>query len=126
MKEACDCSTLPDFFFLDQGPPRFLKGLEILETNEGKWLSLRRCNNCGTLWVVDDWDWGKENERVLFRAERRTGWEEAATVEKRKELLFRSRGGLTDEVCAKAGCDKMSFSGLALCLDHYFDLGWRR
>ncbi|QQS40692.1 MAG: hypothetical protein IPM63_15170 [Acidobacteriota bacterium] len=124
-KKACDCANLPDFFLIDYELGSFPQDLELLESNAEGWLELKSCKLCAVLWVVDAWDWGS-NGRAAFRVNRKTGWEDTDTIKKRKELLLKSRGGLTDETCCKAGCERKALVGVALCLDHYYDLGWRR
>ena len=126
MKESCACGHLPDFLYYDEAPKNFFRGLVTVEIDRDSWLELRKCHNCATLWVVDGWSWGAEEGRMAFRAKNETEWQEIATVEKRKELLLESRVGVTGEICIKAGCEERALAGVALCLDHYYELGWRR
>ena len=118
----CRCAKLPDAFYLDEGPHGFEKKLTREDT--GNWIWLGSCPKCGTLWAIDEWD--KYVPQAATRVEDRNNWDGADTTEKRKQLLLKSRGGLTDEECIWAGCHQKAVKEVVYCLDHLWETGARR
>ena len=85
----CQCTKLPDAFYLDEGPHKFADSL----TREDlcAWLWLGVCPKCGAMWSVDEWD--KYQEKVVIRVYSREEWNGTDTTDLRKQLLLNSRGG---------------------------------
>jgi len=118
----CRCAGLPDAFYLDEGPHGFGEGL--VHEDAGNWIWLGSCPECGTLWAVDEWD--KYSWPVVTRVEERGDFGRVDTTPKRKQLLLKSRGGLTDQRCTWAGCHQRAVRGVVYCLDHLWETGARR
>jgi hypothetical protein len=118
----CKCSSLPEVFYLDEGPKGFEKDLKELDAEN--WMKLLECPECGALWVVDEWD--KYSWQVASRIESRDGWPTPIPDEKRKQLLLTSRGGTTDQKCMWKDCDKNQVKGVAYCIDHLYETGARK
>jgi len=119
---SCRCSSLPPAFYAEEAPRGFLKSLDEREVSQ-KWKRLCVCRECGALWAVDEWD--KYQEQVVSRVTEHAKWDDDSE-EMRKGLLLRSRGGLTDEKCLWAGCEKKRVRGVAMCIDHLYATGARK
>jgi hypothetical protein len=104
----CRCSSLPDVFCLDEGPKRFEKSL--LQEDLQNWMRLYSCPKCGTLWAIDEWD--KYEYPVVSRVKDRSEGSSDQRIEERKQLLLRSRGKTTDEMCIWSGCPEKRVKGL--------------
>ena len=117
----CRCAQSPDAIYWTGRPPDFEK--TFAEEPAGNWVKLFRCTECGQYWSVDEWD--KYQEQVAGKVADSSDWE-APGDEARKQLLVRSRGGLSALPCAWAGCKKSAVKGVALCADHLFETGARR
>lgn len=120
MKYAC--SSLPEIFYLTEGPEGFEKGLKLLD--EGDWVTLYECLECGALWAIDAWD--KYRVRFAYRLKSREAWPTTIPVEKQKELLLASRSGTTDEICIWEDCGKHRVKGVVYCIDHLYETGARK
>jgi hypothetical protein len=118
----CNCTALPDAFYLDEGPDSFAEGLTREE--RGDWIRLGSCPRCGALWAVDEWE--RLQDQVVTRVRSREGWAGIDATDARKQLLLESRGGLTDAECAWSGCDGRAVKGVVYCLDHLWETGVRR
>jgi hypothetical protein len=118
----CQCSNLPESFYLDEGPKEFEKALH--QEDAQNWRTLYSCPQCGTLWVIDVWDKGQE--RVVIRVKERTAWTSEQRTDERKRLLLQSRGGTTNDTCVWSGCNGKRVKGVAYCLDHLWNTGARR
>lgn len=118
----CRCDRLQDAFYADEGPRGFAKGLKTEET--GDWIWLGSCPVCGALWAVDEWD--KYQDQVVTRVRHRAEWETRDATEMRKQLLLKSRGGLTEGLCIWAGCKGKTVKGVVYCLEHLWQTGARR
>ena len=121
-KMPCHCSSLPVAFYADKAPSGFLKLLDEKATSP-KWKTLSVCPVCGAQWAVDVWD--KYQEQLVTRVADPEKWDDDSE-EIRKGLLLRSRGGLTEEKCVWAGCEKKKVRGVALCIDHLYATGARK
>jgi hypothetical protein len=119
---TCKCNNLPDVFYIEDAPNKFDK--KFVEIDIGDWIRLYECPKCTTLWAIDEWD--KYTWQIVFRILNRKNWESEITTEKRKQLLFNSRGGLTSEECIYMGCDKKRVKGVVYCIDHLYDTGARK
>jgi hypothetical protein len=53
-------------------------------------------------------------------------WAEISKEIEEKELLFASRQGTSDEKCAMSGCNEKRLSNVAYCVNHFYDMGWRK
>lgn len=118
----CRCSSLPDVFYLGDGPEGFEDGLKKLD--EENRIKLLECPQCGTLWVADEWD--KYSWQVASRIEHRDEWPTPIPDEKRKQLLLSSRGGTTDQRCIWKNCEKSRVKGVVYCIDHLYETGARK
>lgn len=118
----CQCSNLPNAFFLDEGPSNFEKALTRLEKKNWIWLGV--CPNCGALWSIDECD--KYQWQVATRVLDKNGWDNADTTDLRKQLLLKSRGGVTESNCNWSGCHGKAVKGVVFCLDHLWKTGTRR
>ena len=119
----CRCDRLPGAFFLDEAPPGWLESLR--EEATAGWKTLRRCPTCSRAFAVDAWDQG--HDQVVVHVADSASWQaEADSVERRKALLLRSRGGLATGACAWADCPSSPVRGVAYCLDHLWESGARR
>lgn len=120
---VCNCDKLQETFFLDEAPSGWLDALEELEA--GDWKTLRRCSSCSALYAVDAWD--KGHHQVVARLVSPERWqEEAESIDRRKALLLRSRGGADDARCIWSHCEAPRVQGVAYCLDHLWSTGARR
>ncbi len=119
---SCRCINLPSMFYAEEAPAGFLQALKERAVSQ-KWKRLCACPDCGTLWAVDEWD--KYHHQVVTRVSDPSKWDEDSE-EGRKELLLRSRGGVTDEKCVWLGCEKKRVQGVAMCIDHLYATGARK
>jgi|SRR5215475_4938836 len=120
---SCDCDRLPNTFFLDEAPDGWLG--RLVEDATGNWKTLRHCDDCQRLFSVDVWD--KYQHQVVASIDDRAHWEsEADSVDRRKALLLRARGGTGDGECAWVGCHGTRVRGVAYCVDHLWNSGARR
>ena len=120
---TCHCEQIPETLFLDEAPLDWFDRLSEVAT--GDWKTLRRCTLCSHLFAVDAWDKGQD--QVVVRVTYLAHWqEEADSVNRRKALLLRSRGGLDTGACAWAGCGSPRVRRVAYCLDHLWGSGARR
>jgi hypothetical protein len=118
----CECSRLPDIFYLDEGPKGFMESLH--EEDVQNWMRLFSCLKCGTLWAIDVWD--KYYDPVVNRVKNHDGWASDQKIDERKNLLLRSRGGTTDKICIWSGCKGKRVKGVVYCIDHLWETGARR
>ena len=118
----CKCNNLPSQFYFSDAASKFSQKLS--EVAIGDWVKLYECTVCKTLWAIDVWD--KYTWQVVFKISDREKWESEITVDKRKQLLLNSRGGLTDEICIYANCNKKRVRGVVYCLDHLYNTGARK
>jgi hypothetical protein len=110
-------------FFADEAPAGWIESLR--REAQGNWKTLERCMECGGSFAIDEWD--KLQPRVVVRVDDVGQWEiEADDVDTRKALLLRSRGGLQDTECEWVGCLRPQVRGVAICLEHLWNLGVRR
>lgn len=119
---TCTCSGLPDGFYLDEASKAWHQSL--VKEQQQAWTGLFQCPHCGTLWAIDEWD--KYHWQVALRVRDRDGWASDHRTVERKELLLKSRGGTTTEICMWAGCSKPRVNGVVYCIDHLYDTGERR
>ncbi len=106
-------------FYLDEGPKGFQEGLKELDAEN--WMTLFECPTCKALWVIDAWD--KYSWQVASRIKNKDDWQMPIPVEKRKELLIKSRGGTTDEECIWKNCNNNRVKGVVYCIDHLYKTG---
>lgn len=118
----CKCSKLPDVFYLEEGPKTFEKGLH--QKDMANWMRLYSCPHCGTMWAIDEWD--KYQIQVVSRVINKGSWADQDTIQQRKQLLLKSRGGLTDAECIWVGCHEKQVKGVVYCLDHLWETGARK
>jgi hypothetical protein len=119
----CSCANLPDAFYVEDGPKGFVEALVERDYSSENWKRLYECPTCTARWVVDEWD--KYAHQVASRVRDRRRWDEESEAE-RKNLLLKSRGGLTEEECARLGCEKKKVRGVAYCIDHLYATGARK
>lgn len=117
----CPCTDLAEVEKVDSYPSFFK---ELKEIEVGNWVHLMQCEYCGQLWAVAEWDKYQTQLATKVTPSRRSTWQEA-NVEGEKELLIRSRGGLTSEPCAWARCGKSRIVGVAYCVYHLYETGAR-
>jgi hypothetical protein len=118
----CKCSSLPDLFYLAEGPQGFEKGLTKLDAKD--WMKFLECPECGDLWAVDEKDiMDKRFLEVVCRIKSRDEWPTTIPTQKRKQLLLASRGSTTDQKCVWKDCDKNQVKGVFLCIDHLYEAG---
>ncbi len=117
----CECASLPEIFYLSEGPEGFEGSLKLLDGKD--WVNLYECPECGTLWAIDAWD--KYRVRFAMRLGSREAWPTIIPVEEQKELLLASRGGTTDEMCIWEDCGKHRVKGVVYCIDHLYEAGAR-
>ena len=118
----CQCHSLPEAFYLEDGPKGFEKSLISKDTGNWVWLGL--CPECGAYWSVEEWD--KYSHQVIIRVADKDAWQDQDTVGIGKQLLLKSRGGLTEEECIWKGCHHKRVKDVAYCLDHLWDTGARK
>jgi hypothetical protein len=110
-------------FFLDEAPYGWFG--RLVEEAAGDWKTLRHCGACQRLFSIDVWD--KYQHQVAVSIADRAHWEaEADSVDRRKALLLRARGGIGEGECAWAGCRSIRVRGVAYCVDHLWNSGARR
>jgi len=119
--ENFDYPKLPDQFYCEGDFINFKKSLIFVES--GDWVSLYKCPAGSTYWAIDKWD--KYSHQVASRVVDINNWQ-SATEKQRKVLLLQSRGGLANETCMWANCDKKCVKGSAYCIDHLYATGARK
>ncbi|MDF7827063.1 hypothetical protein P4B35_23775 [Pontiellaceae bacterium B12227] len=118
----CQCHNLPAAFYLEEAPKGFEKTL--IHKDSGNWVWLGLCSKCGTYWSVEEWD--KYSYQVVVRVADKDKWKDQDTVAIGKNLLLKSRGGLSDDECRWAECHQKQVKGVYYCLDHLWDTGARK
>ena len=116
---SCPCATL-DEIEKTENHAAFFESLPVLEV--GNWVKLCQCQNCGQLWSVDEWS--KGNISFARKKSNKSNWEEA-DIEAQKRFLLKSRGIQEDVTCMQSGCKKRALKGVAFCVDHLYNIGWR-
>lgn len=89
----------------------------------GTWTHLKECPECKQLWRVDVPD--KYQTQFALKVASPEGWEDIDTTAMVKELLLKTRGGTTNEVCIWSGCDGSRVKGVVYCIDHLYETGAR-
>jgi hypothetical protein len=118
---GCSCRRLPAIFKIeDQG--RFVSQLEEVD-NRADWLQLYRCTDCGQHWQLDLPD--KYQVSCAIKIEDPAHWQSFDDKPVRLQFLIESRGGLSQEECAKAGCSNRALKSLAFCPAHAYEIGIR-
>src|SRR5664279_3287389 len=110
---TCECSSLPDAFYLEEAPGGFKD--HLVQQDMKNWLRLFRCSECGASWAIDECD--KYQWQVAFRVGPGEDWAAVDREPQRKQLLLKSRGGTASERCIWAGCSNPRVKGVAYCLD---------
>ena len=118
---ACGCKTLPEAFYLEDAADALQTPRKTVDV--GDWVALEECEQCGTLWAIDEWD--KYSHQVASRVTNREGWK-AASEAQRKALLLSSRGGVAEEPCAWVDCETNRVQDVAYCVDHLYSTGARK
>ncbi len=118
---SCLCNSLASSFFLDEAPLGFEQQLDTIKT--GDWIQLRKCPICGCLWSIDVWD--KLQWQVVIKLESENDLGNDSTVI-RKELLFKARGGTSNDKCIWARCENKAIKDVVYCLEHLWETGARR
>jgi len=118
----CQCQNLPDVFYIEDAPTGFENNL--IKKENGGWVWLGVCPQCSTLWKIDAWD--KYQQQFVERVQNEDNWEKQDTTQQRKQLLLKSRGGLTEEECIWKGCHHKRVKDVAYCIDHLWDTGARK
>lgn len=118
----CQCQKLNEVERVYENAS-FFTSLE--EVEQGDWVYLRRCAQCGQLWAVDEWDKGQVQFATKIPADAKSNWQ-VPNVEAQKRFLAKSRGGFSaSEICAWARCGKPCVVGSAYCIDHLYQTGAR-
>jgi hypothetical protein len=117
---SCPCSKLPSLVKVDADQKLMMR---LAELATGNWVRLCRCRRCGQLWRVDEWD--KYQIQFAVKIADSSGWQEFDSEPLRKQFLVESRGGVTEESCNWAGCEKHRLKGVAYCVDHLYATGTR-
>jgi len=117
----CSCARLPRIFKLEDGG-RFERKLREVGHRPG-WLQLYRCPGCGQHWQVDLPD--KYEVSCAIKIDDAAHWQTFDDKPDRLQFLIESRGGLSVEECAKAGCPERALKSLAYCPTHAYELGLR-
>lgn len=119
----CSCSRLPDLIEVAEGSSKFEEGLDVLEF--GNWVRLMACRSCHQLWRVDV----AERLQVQFavKLHERANWVQFDAAPLAKQFLLASRGGLqVSGECIRAGCSSRPVRSVAYCLEHLYEIGWRK
>ena len=117
-------SDWPEISYFEEGTDaanNILSQLELLE--EGDWLRLYRAAD-GTYWRIDAWD--KYQTQFLVRLSVRDGWQEFDATQLQKDLLKKTRGESSSNVCRWADCSNAALCDSEFCVDHFWDAGHRR
>jgi hypothetical protein len=118
----CQCSNVADALYLEEAPKGFRDTL--VQQDMQNWMRLFQCSQCGALWAIDEWD--KYQWQVAFRVQVREAWASVDREPQRKQLLLRSRGGITAEPCIWASCQNRRVNGVVYCVDHLYATGARK
>ena len=117
----CRCAIMPDALYVSDQPQDFAASFR--EITVGDWVRLLQCETCGQHWTMDEWD--KYQVQCAAKVASQTDWQ-ALGDGGRKQLLLRSRGGLSSTECGWTGCGNRAVNGVALCVDHLFEAGVRQ
>ncbi len=105
------------------GPPKFEEDLDVLQS--GNWVRLMACRSCHQLWRVDVAD--RLQVQFAVKLPERANWEKFDAVPLVKQFLLASRGGLqVSGECIRAGCSNRPVRSVAYCLEHLYEIGWRK
>ena len=118
---TCRCPQLEEFVEVDAYATLLA---DFDQKDIGNWVRLWRCRVCGQHWRVTDQD-GRE-PRFATKITDAARWKEFGNAELEKQFLIQSRGGLSDQPCAWAGCVQPHVNGVAYCVDHLYQSGARR
>lgn len=118
----CLCAELQAALYVDRQSPSFLASLTEIST--GNWVKLCRCESCGQLWRVDEWD--KYQTQMAIKIPELAGWETYDAKPLELALLIESRGGLSEKQCLWAGCARLAVKGVVYCPEHLYETGARR
>lgn len=87
-------------------------------------MCLCACKKCDQLWAVKEWDKYQTQLATKISESKRASWQEH-NVEAEKKFLVKRRGGLTNEPCIWARCEKPQVLGVVYCVDHLYETGAR-
>lgn len=118
----CQCATLQEVIYFESKPNEFESTL--VKISVGNWVKLFRCSECKQLWRIDEWD--KYQTQFAIKVPNIETWESYDATPFQKQLLLQFRGGLSNDICNWARCEKPSVKGVAFCIDHLFETGARK
>lgn len=119
---SCNCKRSDALVDVTDDYQQFVGALENVEF--GDWVKLMRCPACGQYWKVDEWD--KYQTLYAFKLPDAGNWKSVDVSPLIKERIVKSRGGLQNSMCMRAGCKNRAVVGSAYCADHLFEIGWRK
>ncbi len=121
----CECKHLPRIFNVETYPNHLMNHLELIDRKDGGWLNLHKCSVCGMHWQVDLIDRLQVN--LAIRIDNPAEWQRFDDKPLRVQYLIDSRGGLSEDECAMAGCPNKTLKSLAYCPKHaYENIGLRQ
>jgi len=94
------------------------KSMEQMHCYTKHWCDLKRCPNCGQLWVVDEWD--KYQLLVAFKVPAFPSKEqiEGLVQKYHEKLAVDKHGGYSDKKCKWTGCKNFALKNKYVCYKH--------
>jgi len=117
----CNCREQSELIDITDNYAAFCNNLDKLD--EEYFVLLMQCKECKQLYRIDAWDkLQTQHARKIFSEE---NWKTLDSEHLIKELMIKSREGLTQNKCMWANCSKKQVKSSAFCIDHIYSSGAR-
>lgn len=113
---AC-CDDKPDLMHASNSTSPF-STMERVRCYKEHFANLMRCQSCGQLWVVDEWD--KYANLAAFKVATVHDDVEIAGLLSRthERLVILDAGGFSNDDCMWTGCRRKALNGMKVCSQH--------
>ena len=118
---SCSCAHYETLVDITNNHTEFVNNFDFIEY--GDWVKLMRCQSCGQLWKVDEWD--KYQALYAQKISELETWKAVDSATLVKERMIKNRGGLDANRCLWKECSLKAVKGNAYCVNHLYETGTR-
>lgn len=97
----------------DNAPMSYFWGMETIAVKKDQYCLLKKCNNCGQHWQVDESD--RYHKGICIKIGSPNDWANFNDAPIRKDRLIATYGGLSDKNCIWSGCMNKALRDIAFC-----------
>jgi hypothetical protein len=118
MRIMCNCQSLSECVEAVPTRNNFVGTFTKLDHSTKLWAELFVCNICGQHWIVEE---GAEMDRrsnKAFKISSPDNWLEHDTNPALANWLVKQHGGVSEQQCMFAGCEKMALKNMVVCVVH--------